>query len=260
MERECAQTSEKKARGTICAIGETHGHLLRIPLKFALIPQPRRELFAIRRRDVIHGKRATAATKITPRTVGYLFARVVDQEKRHLEAKGLAYRDEAGYFHVRFWNEGDNQDRDVHHQDALADLLYAEAEGLWRQALRRKNESYKMQSLERAQLALALNSVRQNPSVVYPADILRNAQGFKFTRARDGGIVAFDIDSGITRAQIKRGVVVDGRLLSEMLARVHAAISPELREYRHIGVRNLPCLRIEGKVPVPEGLRLVDLE
>jgi hypothetical protein len=227
-------------------------------MKFTLIPHPRRERFTIRRRDVIHGKRALAATQINSRTVSSIFMHSCRNQTELREAKGLVYRDACGVWHVRFWNEGNNEDRDVHHQDALADLLYQEAEGLKRLAEHTKDERYHVMAAERAQLALGLNAVRQNPSKIYPEDILLNAQGFKLRCDADCKIRVFTVDSGITRAQIRLGVVLEGDLLSEMITRIHEAIAPELRAYREILVNDFQKLRINGAVTLPDGFRLVD--
>lgn len=230
----------------------------RLSREFSLIAQPRRELFTIQRRDVIHGKKALAATEINQRTASSVFIHPSRKESQIREAKGLVYRDTCGAWHVRFWNEGNSADRDVHHQDALADLLYQEAVGLKRLALRTKDDRYHAMAAERGQLALGLNAVRQNPSEIYPEEILQNAQGFKFRCDGDFTVRRFAIDSGITRAQIRQRVVLDGRLLSEMIARIHSAITPGLRTYREITVSGFQKLRVDGAIMLPDGLRLVE--
>ncbi len=224
-----------------------------------LIEEPREQLFKIQRQDTLVGSSATAAAKITPHTIDDIFKSVYDTEKRLYGAKGVVYRDEFGSYHVRFWDEGNIGPRDIHHQDALAELLRKEAEGFRKRGKIIEDKSMIAKADDNELTARALNEDRKRPSKVYSDENLLNSEGFQFTRDSSGKVVAFDISSSMSGAQISRDIVLDGARLSEMIRAVHESIAPELRGYRIIRVEGLQGLKIRGDISLPDGLELKEL-
>ncbi len=224
-----------------------------------LIEEPREQLFQIKREDTITGSSATAAHEITPRTIDDIFKSVYDKEKSLHGAKGVVYRDEFGNYHVRFWDEGNIGLRDIHHQDALAELLRSEAEGLKRVGTITGEKRLLQIADDNIFTAKALNEDRRKPTLVYSDENLLNSEGFQFTRDSSGKVVAFDISSSMSSAQIARDIVLDGARLSEMIRAVHESIAPELRGYRIIRVEGLQGFKIRGEVSLPDGLELREL-
>ena len=224
-----------------------------------LIEEPREQLFKIKREDTIIGSSATATTKITRYTIDNVFSTVYDNEKSLHGAKGVVYRDEFGNYHVRFWDEGNIGSRDIHHQDALAELLRNEAEGLKRVGTIIGEERLLQIANDNTFTAKALNEDRRKPTLVYTDENLLNSEGFQFTRDSSGKVVAFDISSSMSNAQIARDIVLDGARLSEMIRAVHESIAPELRGYRIIRVEGLQGLKIRGEVSLPDSLELREL-
>jgi len=171
-------------------------------------------------------------------------------------AKGIIYLDIDGNYHVRFWNSGEGSNaNNIHHKDALADLMTQEADSILKRTDQIENPQLKTFAQKQKNTAQIIASGKITETT--PTDILSRTQGFQFTRDTNGKITRFEVDSGITLYQRNLGTTIDAEQFNKMIAEVHNAIPFSLRGYTEIRIRDFDKLKINGDIKPPVGITIL---
>lgn len=227
-------------------------------LPLSLIETPSSDLFPVRKIDPSDLRETVGSTRVNKDTIDMIFTHQYDQTKPKIRAaKGIAYKDNGGTIHVRFWKTGEERvDIGVHHRDALSDLIQQEAKGLENIALARDDIALLELAEEKKLKALDISQNRRHET--YSEDVLRQSQGFQLIRGTDGKILFLDVDSSITSAQTSQKILLDSSTMSQLISEIHESISPEFRGYGAIRVKGLGEMNFNEPLNVP--VRVVELQ
>jgi len=214
---------------------------------------------SIRRLDPENLGTALGSTRIVRSNVDKLFTHQPFADNPKLRAiKGISYIDEDGQYHVRFWSTGDGiVGNNVHHRDALSNLIDEEADNLIERGIEINNDKILDNGIRRKSIAVDISEIRTQDS--FPDNILTRSHGFQFIIDDTGKIIRFDIDSSIISAQISKGIVINSQELSNMIKLVHESIEPSLRGYKVIRIKSLEDLKLNSPLNLPDGLKAIQL-
>ena len=200
-------------------------------------------------RNINGQMRSTLGTaQITPENFAHLFAE--EYSPGLFGAKGIGYFDSRGNLHNLFWKTGEGRGNptQIHHRDALADLLEKESQRI-EDAPRSRLPGQRSEAeawVNFQESSAGISSERKTNTI--PAEVLRRSQGYQLTAQDFRGkrqITYVDIDSGITSAQLSQGLKPNPRMTALFIQKILESIEPSLRSVRQIRVRDWPPAKLE---------------
>jgi len=206
---------------------------------------------------------AKTYTEVSPSNLAEIFKHQFKPEKdpNLLGAKGIVYRGVDGELKVVIWPTGEGPvGNSIHHRDAVASILQAEAKAL--EVVLHDTNNMKVLMLQDAlsNLSEQLSQIRTAQSI--PDSVAERFFGFQMTAVRNQRTGALtlkhvDLDSSLTSVQTQRGI---GQTIEETQAMMDAigeAISPEVKpESFRIEKSHKENLSGFGTLHGPQGSRL----